>query len=163
MPHGSFFFSLALMPLAGAQLTMSQIGLAERQVVADTMSRVAASRSWKQQEIGHAGRHLYVPENHYAGGIAIDPNNINQVYLSTEVDPATGKPGETGRTQIFRGTTSDQGAKWTWQQLTFDPASDNIRPYLPRQKHFSNCILWMRGRYDTYIDYDTDIVGILEK
>ena len=60
-----FFFSLALMPLAGAQLTMSQIGLAERQVVADTMSRVAASRSWKQQEIAHAGRHLYVPENHY--------------------------------------------------------------------------------------------------
>ena len=123
----------------------------------------ATSNSWIQQQIAHAGRHLYVPENHYSGGIAIDPNNVNQVYISTEVDPATGKPGETGRKQIFRGTASDHGAKWTWQQLTFDPAADNLRPYLPRQKEFANCVLWMRGRYDSYINYDTDIVGILEK
>ncbi len=122
----------------------------------------AASQKWVQQQIAYAGRHLYVPENHYAGGIAIDPNNVNQVYISTEVDPATGKPGETGRKQIFRGMTTDQGATWTWQQLTFDAGADNIRPYLPRQNYFTHCILWMRGRYDTYHDYDTDIVGILE-
>ncbi|MBU3666382.1 MAG: hypothetical protein FGM15_10985 [Chthoniobacterales bacterium] len=123
----------------------------------------AASKKWIQQQIAYAGRHLYVPENHYAGGIAIDPNDTNRIYISTEVDPVTGQPGETGRKQIFRGTTADQGAKWTWEQLTFDPAADNIRPYLPRQKYFADCVLWMRGRYDTYRDYDTDIVGILKK
>ena len=78
MPHGSFVFSLALMPLAGAQLTMSQIGLAERQVVADTMSRVA------EYQIAKYGGHPptnWITGTFYTGMLAAYAATGNEDYL----------------------------------------------------------------------------------
>ncbi|MDQ8205036.1 glycoside hydrolase family 88 protein [Pelagicoccus sp. SDUM812003] len=120
-----------------------------------------ASKKWTQRQIAYAGTHLYDREEHYAGGIAIDPQNTDQIYLSTDVDPATGKPNATGRYQMFRGTYQD--GSWTFQQLTHDAQVDNIRPIVPRDHDFDKIALWVRGRYTTYEDYDTAIVGILEK
>lgn len=123
----------------------------------------AAAKHWREQQIAYAGEHLYVPENHYAGGISIDPNDANTVYISTAVNPQTGQPGDTGRRQIFRGHTADGGVMWKWEQLTFDAAADNLRPFVPRQTTLPTCVLWFRGQYTTYLNYDTDIVGIIEK
>jgi len=123
----------------------------------------AATRRWHEQQIAFAGPHLYAPENHYAGGISIDPNDADQVYISTAVAPATGQAGATGRRQIFRGKTSDRGATWNWEQLTFDVAADNLRPFVPRQAGLKTCVLWFRGSYETFTKYDTDIVGIILK
>lgn len=121
----------------------------------------ANRKQWREQQIAFAGAHLYVPENHYSGGIALDPNDANIVYISTAVEPATGKPGATGHRQIYRGRTADGGETWNWEQLTFDVAMDNLRPFVPRQTTLKTCVLWFRGEYQTFGKYSTDIVGIL--
>ncbi|MBC2607093.1 glycoside hydrolase family 88 protein [Pelagicoccus albus] len=118
------------------------------------------SKAWSQSQIAFAGTHIYDNEQHYAGGIAIDPQDTGKIYLSTDVDPSTGEPNETGRYQIFQGTFKD-GA-WSFLQLTHDAQVDNIRPIVPRGHDSDNIALWVQGRYTTYEDYDTSIVGIIE-
>ncbi len=119
------------------------------------------SKKWTQRQIAFAGTHLYDREEHYAGGIAIDPQNTDVIYLSADVDPATGAPNSTGRYQMFRGTL--EHGSWSFEQLTHDAQVDNIRPIVPRGHDFDKIALWVQGRYTTYTDYDTAIVGILEK
>ncbi len=122
-----------------------------------------ADQAWSERQIAYAGTHLYVPENHYAGGIAIDPENIDQIYISADVNPVNGKPLTSGHYQIFQGVTSDQGQTWGWTQLTFDSEVDNIRPIVPRNHGCTHCVIWLQGEYRTYTDYQTRIVGIIEK
>ncbi len=140
------------------------INSADHEVGNDLRYRIArwdeASKSWSQSQIAYAGTHLYDREEHYAGGIAIDPQNTNRIYLSCDVDPATGTPNETGRYQIYTGTY--QNGAWSFQQLTHDAQVDNIRPVVPRDHDFGRIATWVQGRYTTYTDYDTSIVGILE-
>lgn len=119
------------------------------------------SKAWTQQQVAFAGTHLYDREEHYAGGIAIDPQNTDVIYLSADVDPATGEPNSTGRYQMYRGTLTDNS--WSFEQLTHDAQVDNIRPVVPRGHDFDKLAVWVQGRYTTYEDYDTAIVGILEK
>ncbi|EDY84646.1 Glycosyl Hydrolase Family 88 family [Verrucomicrobiia bacterium DG1235] len=119
-----------------------------------------SAQSWTQSQIAYAGTHLYDREEHYAGGITIDPQNTNQLYLSTDVDPTTGKPNATGKHQIYCALQGNAG--WTFQQLTFDAQSENIRPFIPRNHNFDTIAIWLQGRYTTYEDYETRVVGILE-
>lgn len=119
--------------------------------------------SWETQAIAYAGSHLYSRERHYAGGIALDPENERVVYISANVDPATGQPNGTGRYQIYRGVAQEEaGSRFTWEQLTFDVQADNLRPFVPRQhgRKDAPCVMWMRGDYRSYTDYRTDIFGI---
>ena len=121
------------------------------------------TKKWTQQQIAFAGTHLYDGEDHYAGGICIDPENTQIVYISTDVDPATGKPNATGRCQIFQGKISDEGKTWAWKQLTFDATVDNLRPIVPRHHGRSICVIWFQGQYRTYEQFETRIMGIIEK
>ena len=74
------------------------------------------------------GGGIYKPENHYAGGIAIDPQDVNTVYISANVDPVTGKKTVDDRYQIYRGITKDNGQTFDFEQLTFEAGKDNLRP-----------------------------------
>ncbi len=123
----------------------------------------AAKKLWLVNEVGYAGPHLYVPENHYAGGICIDPDNIDVIWLSSTLDPQTGEPNGTDKFQLYRGETSDGGLSWTFEQITHDVLSDNLRPIVPRNRPegMEECVLWFRGDYRTYTDYDCEIVGII--
>jgi len=123
----------------------------------------AAAKRWSEQQIAFAGTHLYVPENHYAGGISIDPADVNTVYISGDVDPVTGRALPSGHYQIFRGKTPDRGKTWQWTQLTYDKDQDNLRPIVPRHHGCRICTIWLQGRYTTYTDFHTHIVGIIEK
>lgn len=119
------------------------------------------NKQWCQREIAYAGTHIYEAEQHYAGGIALDPDNDSQIYLSADVDPVTGVKLPGGRYQIFKGTISHEG-QWSFQQLTFDAQCDNLRPIVPRNhRRYADMVLWCRGRYNTYTDYKTEIVGIM--
>ncbi len=115
--------------------------------------------AWIEQEIAHAGTYLYDDERHYAGGIALDPANADRVYASADVHPASGDTTTTGRYQLYRGER--EGSGWTWAKMTDTPAVDNLRPFVPRRPEGSPIVLWMRGTYASYTDYDTNIVGFI--
>jgi hypothetical protein len=123
----------------------------------------AGNKTWLQGQIAFAGSHIYVPENHYAGGISIDPDDVNRVYISANVNPVDGKSEKLGRYQIYEGKTVDSGVSWTWKQMTFDKDQDNFRPFVPENHGQKICVIWFRGRYSKYTDFQTEIVGVIEK
>ncbi len=84
--------------------------------------------------------HTYADGDDCTGLAALDPQDPNVVFISTNADPATGKPlikavpdhiGGTG--EIFQGTTRDGGAKVDVDGCHLLTASslDNIRPVIP--------------------------------
>lgn len=120
----------------------------------------AHKKIWTEKQIAYAGSHIYVPENHFAGGIAIDPSDVNTVYISSNVDPLTGKAAVNKRYQIYRGTTQNGGDNWAWEQLTFDTQNDNLRPLVPLNHTAKTCVFWFSGRYKSSVDFSTCILGI---
>ncbi len=123
----------------------------------------AAVKRWAERQIAFAGTHLYVPENHYAGGITIDPQNTGMVYISADVNPDTGQPNPSGHYQIFQCQVPRDMQDCQWTQLTFDTDVDNFRPVVPRGHGCKICLIWLQGQYKTYTNYRTRIVGIIEK
>lgn len=117
----------------------------------------ADAARWQSREIARAGTHLYGAEPHYAGGITLDPSDPDTVYVSADVDPESGTPTE--HYQIYRGTTADGGDTWDWTTLTPDATEDHLRPFVPRGDR--DVLLWLRGRYTTYNDYDMEVVALI--
>ena len=125
-------------------------------------------RQWRDYEIAYAGRRLYAGEDDYTGNIALDPDDPDTVYISADVDPKTGQPLVSKRDQrrhyeVFKGITGDHGATWRWTPLTSDSGADNIRPIVPAWPGDRSVVLWLRGTYRTYTDYDLDVVGMIVK
>jgi hypothetical protein len=95
---------------------------------------------------------LYPGEDDYTGLGAIDPQNTNVVYLSSNADLKTGRPllskadGQRHH-EIFRGETKDGGATWQWMPITADSTVDNLRPLVPVWKDERTAVVWMRGKY----------------
>lgn len=116
------------------------------------------SGRWFEQEIAFAGTGLYTAESEYSGGICVDPDDVTVVYISTNVDPSTGNTTGTGKREIYKGKTHDGGLTWDWTPITRDSAEDNIRPIVPKNHPPGTFVLWMRGRYSTYTNYDTRIM-----
>jgi len=125
-------------------------------------------QTWLVHEIGFAGSRLYAGENDYTGLAAIDPQQPSTVYISTNADPKTGAPlisAADGRRhwEIYRGVSSDDGASFTWTAITRDSNTDNLRPIVPIWEKAGDrtLLLWLRGTYRRYTDYDLDVVGLL--
>lgn len=123
-------------------------------------------KEWKADEIARAGRRLYPGEDDYTGLGAIDPQNVNSVVISTDAHPVTGEPlvsSADGKRhwEIFRGESRDDGAVWNWTAVTKNSAADNLRPIIPiaPKGRASSALLWLRGTFRTYTDYDLDVVG----
>jgi hypothetical protein len=123
--------------------------------------------NWQKRFIAHAGRPLYNTQRYYAGGISLDPNNPDVVYLaSNAADPfALGdlthvplRPDD--RYEIFRGETHDGGLTFTWQAVTTNSAVDNLRPYVPRGNAFPYGVIWYAGVYTSYTVWDAAVYGI---
>ena len=120
---------------------------------------------WQVYEIAYAGTRLYPGENEYTGLITLHPSDPNVVYISTDVDPDTGKPLITNghqRREIFRGTSDDGGANWKWNAVTRNSKEDNIRPIVLEYDD-KEVVLWLRGRYTTYRDYNLKVMGRVPK
>ncbi|SHG60368.1 BNR repeat-containing family member [Fodinibius roseus] len=120
---------------------------------------------WQEHEIAYAGSRLYPGENEYTGLITLHPDDPDVVYISADVDPATGEelnPEGPRRYEIFRGTTGDRGASWEWTPITEDSDQDNIRPVVVSNDRYE-AVLWLNGRYSTYTDYDLDVLGIISE
>ena len=87
-------------------------------------TRGSAADGWHHEEIAYAGRRLYASEDDYSGLGALDPNNPNVLYISTDADPVKGTPlisTADGKRhyELFRG---DRGANGKW---TFTPFTRN--------------------------------------
>jgi hypothetical protein len=97
--------------------------------------------------------------------VALVPGDPTRIFISTDADPATGAPllsAADGQRhwEVFRGVTAD-GRTWRWQPLTRNSTQDNLRPIVPRTGRGDELVLWVRGRYRSYTDYDLEVVGLL--
>jgi hypothetical protein len=124
--------------------------------------------AWVQHEIAFAGQRLYPLEDDYTGLLAIDPQDANHLVISTNADPLSGEPlisraDSLRHHELFEGHSSDGGASFTWTALTSNSTVDNIRPIIPAWESDRRIVLWMRGRYSSYTDWDTQIVGIVQE
>ena len=123
--------------------------------------------NWQKRFIARAGRPLFNPENDYAGGICLDPNDPNTIYISSNAaDPfdlssisnVTLRAND--RYEIWRGKTSDGGLTFNWTPITTNSAKDNLRPYLPRRQTGTPVVIWFRGTYTTFNSYNCEVVGL---
>lgn len=110
--------------------------------------------NWNTSEIAHAGTRLYPGEDDYTGLGAIDPQNPDVVYISTDAHPVTGAPLISKASyrrfhELFRGETSDGGITWSWTPVTANSSTDNLRPLVPvwSDSHGRTLVVWMRGGY----------------
>ena len=123
--------------------------------------------AWRVHEIAYAGTRLYAGEDDYTGLAALDPNNPDVVYISTDAEPVTGTPlvstadGERHH-ELFRGTTRDFGATWSWEPITANSTMDNLRPLVPRWKDRRTALVWMRGSYkNNHGEWTTAVVATI--
>ena len=153
-------------------------GLPPGQGGADHRYRLArwTGAAWEDGEIAFAGSRLYAGEDDYTGGVALVPDDPTSVFISTNADPATGTPlvsAADGKRhwELYRGTlaTPDEagharpgvGRVWRWEAVTRDSTFDNLRPVVPRAEGRPPILLWLRGTYRAYTDYDLEVVGLL--
>lgn len=123
---------------------------------------------WHVHEMAYAGTGLYPQEADYTGLLAIDPNQPNVVYISTDVHPVTGLPNvstadESRHYEIFKGITNDRGLTWTWTPVTEHSTADHLRPVIPEWEGDRRAVLWQYGDFRTYTDYNMDIIGLIEE
>lgn len=122
---------------------------------------------WHVHEMAFAGTALYPYEEDYTGLAAIDPDDPATVVISTNAHPETGEPliskadGQR-HWELFRGRTDDGGKTWTWEPITANSTTDNIRPVIPQWAD-GRIVLWMRGHYSTWREWDTQLVGLTEQ
>lgn len=121
---------------------------------------------WHSFPMAHAGTALYEGEGDYTGLAALAPHDLSTVYISTNADPVTGAPlvsNADGRRhyEIFRGRTGDGGKTWTWKAITSNSTVDNLRPIIPRDPKGRTILLWLRGTYTTYKNYDLQVVALV--
>ncbi len=100
-------------------------------------------------------------EKCYSGGMAIDPNNPNVVYISI---PKKGKYGNFF--EIKKITLNSNGDKIESSEfLTKDSKENNIRPYVIDNNNIGPKVIWLKGRYEFWTintlyrnAYDTNVV-----
>lgn len=115
-------------------------------------------KKWRDSEITAAGKWFpQTPdeakerEPHYSGGITIDPDHAETVYLSRPVG---------GTFEIERWRTLDGGQSWNSEPVTRGSEAGNVRPFaLSKVPPGDPWLLWMNldGRYVHYTDYQTSL------
>jgi hypothetical protein len=113
---------------------------------------------WTIRELAKAGGCLYHRENDYTGLATLDPNDPNRLFISTNIHPKT--DATLPHYEIFEGKSSDRGYSWSWLPITRDSPVDNLRPVMPRGTQPITVLLWMRGEYNSYTNYNTSVVGL---
>lgn len=123
--------------------------------------------AWQKRFIAHAGRPLYAAENDYAGGICLDPQEPNTIYISSNAqnpfnlgDITNVTLRASSRYELWRGVTADGGLTFSWTQITTNSPADNLRPYIPRRNGGERCVIWFRGSYASYTSFSAAIVGL---
>jgi hypothetical protein len=117
--------------------------------------------AWKTTYLVKAGPKLYSSEQDYTGLGALVPDDPTTIYISTPYDPRD-EAVAPGKREIWRGTTCDGGATFTWTPVTSKSTKDNFRPVVPKWDASHTALLWVRGSYTSAQAYSSSIVGILK-
>jgi hypothetical protein len=117
--------------------------------------------NWISSYLGKAGTKLYYSEQDYTGLGALHPHDPNTIYISTPFDPRDDT--DLGVHEIFKGTTTDHGASWSWTPITQQSVRDNLRPIVPVWDEENTALLWWRGTYNAAQNFDAAIVGLLDR
>lgn len=131
----------------------------------DHRYRIASwdGKKWIDREVAFAGGCLYERESSYTGLITLDPVDPTVVFISSDVDPNTGE-SHGGHHEIFRAKIKLGDATGTirWKAVTHDSPVQNIRPNIVRDGN-RRIVLWQRGDFKTFTNYQLDTVGFIEK
>ncbi len=115
--------------------------------------------AWQTHRMGFAGSPLYNGENDYAGLAALVPSDPNTVFVSTNYTPDTDLP--LAHWEIFKGVTGDGGVTWNWNAITSNSTLDNVRPQVTMIDNSQYALVWMRGTYTAYNNFNTAAVGVI--
>lgn len=112
---------------------------------------------WQTSEITAAGGSISLngKEPYYSAGITLDHEDPSTVYLSRLVS---------GIYEVETWKTANGGATWSRQAVTSGDTANNVRPISPRGFLPSSgdmSVVWIRGIYNSYVDYKTSITTIL--
>ena len=86
----------------------------------------------------------------YSGGMSIDPENINDLYLS--IPTKKGTYDKDGVYEIWKYTIDDDGKVAGSEQITRNSSKNNVRPFIiPGSKDSKMRLAWMNGDYYYWI------------
>ena len=86
----------------------------------------------------------------YSGGMAVDPDNINDLYLS--IPTTSGAYNKDGVYEIWKYTINDDGTVGSSEQLTSNSSKNNVRPFIiPGSSGSPMRLAWMNGDYYYWI------------
>jgi len=115
-------------------------------------------KSWDNYELVDSGQWFpqtpkgkTEPEPNYSGGIVLDHDDVNTVYLSRQMN---------GVFEIEKWTTSNGGKTWSKESLTEHSSKDNVRPFAVRNAQKGNPlqVLWMNNT--KYVHYDNFLTSL---
>lgn len=101
---------------------------------------------------GSVGSALYAQEPFYTGGAAFDSRDANRVYLAREV--------ASGIYEMQKWASADDGTTWAKVRdlSTATPiGQDNARPFSPRNYHGNVAVVWWRGTYSAWDNFNTAV------
>ena len=106
--------------------------------------------AWKNVKVASAGHAFHQnwnsTERCYSGGMSIDPDNINDMYLS--IPTKDGAFNKDGVYEIWKYTIDDDGRVAGSEQITQGSAKNNVRPFvIPGSKNCPLRLGWMNGDY----------------
>ncbi|MBQ8968463.1 MAG: BNR repeat-containing protein [Bacteroidaceae bacterium] len=105
---------------------------------------------WRRTWVQYAGHAFHQNWNQtercYSGGMALDPDNPHDLYLS--IPTRDGQYNKDGVYEIWRYTIDDDGKVAGSQQITMNSSKNNARPFiLPGSKNAKMRLAWMQGDY----------------
>lgn len=105
---------------------------------------------WQLIDLADGGGRFHTSNTEYcySGGMAIDPDMPNDIYLSI---PTAGTSGQSAY-EIWKYMLSEDFTSIDKQQLTFNSDKNNVRPFvLPGSLHSPLRLGWMHGDYQYWM------------
>ena len=106
--------------------------------------------AWKNTKVANGGHAFHQNWNQtercYSGGMSLDPDHINDLYLS--IPTTDGQYNKDGVYEIWKYTIDDNGEVVSSEQITQNSPKNNARPYvIPGSKNSPMRLGWMQGDY----------------